>query len=108
VSSNDKTRRVDGCIRQTERRYDSVTAPFGGSEMDEQNLILVVVDDASKFGATPNQVARGELALEYGVLQMIAVPAHGLEDFAQTLVVADVVTNQIGLPHLLVFLFKIV
>jgi hypothetical protein len=31
---------------------------------------------------------------------MIAVPAHGLEDFAQTLVVADVVTNQIGLPHL--------
>ena len=106
--SNDKTRRVDGCIRQTERRYDAVAAPFGGSEMDEQNLIFVVVDDAGKFGAAPNQVARGELALEYGVLQMVAVPAHRLEDFAQPLVVGDVVTNQIGLPHLLVFLFKIV
>jgi hypothetical protein len=76
--------------------------------MDEQNLILVVVDDAGKFGAAPNQVPRGELALEYGVLQMITVPAHCLEDFAQPLVVADVVTNQIGLPHLLLFLFKIV
>jgi hypothetical protein len=50
--------------------------------MDEQNLILVVVDDAGKFGAAPNQVPRGELALEYGVLQMITVPAHRLEDFA--------------------------
>lgn len=67
--------------------------------MDEQNLILVVIDDAGKFGAAPNQIARSELALEYGVLQMIAVPAHGLEDFAQTLVVGDVVTNQIGLSH---------
>ena len=76
--------------------------------MDEQNLILVVVDDAGEFGAAPNQVPRGELAFEYGVLQMITVPAHGLEDFAQPLVVADVVTYQIGLPHLLLFLFKIV
>jgi len=59
-----------------------------------------MIDDAGKFCATPNQVARSELALEYGVLQMIAVPAHGLEDFAQPLVVSDVVTNQIGLPHL--------
>ena len=68
--------------------------------MDEQNLILVVVDDAGKFGAAPNHVARGELAFEYGVLQMIAVPAHRLEDSAQPLVISDVVTNQIGLPHL--------
>ncbi len=30
---------------------------------------------------------------------MVAVPAHGLEDLAQALVVADVVTDQIGLPH---------
>jgi hypothetical protein len=67
--------------------------------MDEQDLVLVVVDDAGKFGAAPNQVARGELALEYGVLQMIAVPAHGLEDFAEPLVVSDVVTNQIRLAH---------
>jgi hypothetical protein len=94
---NDKTWRVDACIRQTERRYDSIAAPFGGSEVHEQNLILVVVDDAGKFGAAPNQIARGELTLEYGVLQMIAIPAHGLEDLAQTLVISDVVTNQIGL-----------
>jgi hypothetical protein len=61
--------------------------------MDEQNLIFVVIDDAGKFRAAPNKVAGSELALEYGVLEMIAVPAHGLEDLAEALVVADVVTD---------------
>jgi hypothetical protein len=58
-----------------------------------------VFDDAGQFRATPDKVARGELALEHGVLQMIAVTPHGLEDLAKPLVVANVVTNKIGLPH---------
>jgi hypothetical protein len=32
---------------------------------------------------------------------MIAVPAHGLEDFAEALVVADVVADEVGLAHLM-------
>lgn len=67
--------------------------------MDEQNLIFVVFDDAGKLRAAPDQVARSELALEHGVLQMIAVTPHSLKDLAKPLVVADVVTNQIGLAH---------
>ena len=72
--------------------------------MDEQNLIFVVVDDAGKLGAAPNQVGRGELALEYGILQMIAVTPHGLENLAQALVVADVVADEVGLAHLMTWI----
>jgi hypothetical protein len=34
---------------------------------------------------------------------MIAVTAHGLEDLAKALVVGDVVTDKIGLPHVTPF-----
>jgi hypothetical protein len=98
-SSDDKTRRVDGIVWQTERRYDAITAPFGGPEMDKQNLIFVMVDDAGKFGAAPNQIAGSELAFEHRILQVVAVAAHGLEDLAEAFVVADVVTDEVGLAH---------
>jgi hypothetical protein len=32
---------------------------------------------------------------------MIAVPAHGLENLAKALVVADVVADEVGLAHLM-------
>jgi hypothetical protein len=69
--------------------------------MNEQNLILIVVDDPGKFDTAPNKIAGRELALEHGILQMIAVPAHGLEDLAKALVVADVVADEVGLAHLM-------
>jgi len=67
--------------------------------MDEQNLILVVVDDVGKLGAATDQIRLSQLAFKNRILKMIAVPAHGLEDLAQAFVVADVVTDQVGLPH---------
>jgi hypothetical protein len=67
--------------------------------MNEQNLIFVVVDDAGKFGAAANDIACRELALEDGVLKMVAEAAHGLEDFAEALFIADVVTNEVGGAH---------
>jgi hypothetical protein len=88
-----------------ERRDDPIAAPFGGSKMNEENLVFVVFDDAGKLRAAPDQVARSELAFEHGVLQMIAETPHGLEDLAKPLVVANVVTN-IGLPHFNSFSLK--
>jgi hypothetical protein len=41
--------------------------------VDEENLIFVVVDDEGQFGAAADEVARGELAFEDGVLQVVAV-----------------------------------
>ncbi len=69
--------------------------------MNEQHLIVVMMNNARQLGPAANQIARRELTLKYGVLQMVAVTAHGLEDLAQPLVVGDVVTNQIRLPHIL-------
>jgi hypothetical protein len=69
--------------------------------MDEKNLVFVVVDDAGKFRAAPNQITLGELALEYGVLQMIAVTVHSRENLTKALVVADVVADEVGLAHLM-------
>jgi hypothetical protein len=67
--------------------------------MNEQYLVFVVVNDPRQRRPAADQIARGELALEYGVLQMVAIAAHGLEDFAKPLIVGNVVTDQIGLPH---------
>jgi hypothetical protein len=67
--------------------------------MNEQNLIFVVVDDAGKFGAAANNIACRELALEDGVLKMVAEAAHGFEDLAKALVVGDVIADEVRLPH---------
>jgi hypothetical protein len=69
--------------------------------MNEQNLIFVVVDDAGKFGAAANNIACRELALEDGVLKMVAEATHEFEDFAQAAVVGDVVADEVGLAHLM-------
>ena len=57
--------------------------------MGKENLVFVVVDNASQFGAAPDEVTGGELAFEDRVLQVVAVTAHGLEDFTEAFVVAD-------------------
>ena len=67
--------------------------------MDEQNLVFGVLDDAGEFGAAADEVGRGELAFEDGVLEMVAETAHESEDFAEAAVVGDVVTDEIGLAH---------
>jgi hypothetical protein len=66
--SNDKTGCIDIRIRQTERRDNAIAASFGRAKMDKQNLVFVVINNAVKFRAAPDQVARRELAFEHGVL----------------------------------------
>ena len=86
-------------VRFAERRDDAVAAPLGRPQVHEQHLVLVVVDDRRQLRPAPRQVRGRQLALEDGELQMVAVPAHGLKDFAQALVVADVVADQVGGAH---------
>jgi hypothetical protein len=43
-----------------------------------------MVDDPGEFGAAPNEIAGCELALEHGILEVIAVVPHGFEDAAET------------------------
>jgi hypothetical protein len=97
--SNNEAGRVDGCVGETERGDDAVATALSRAEMDEQNLIFAVMDDAGEVGAAADQVAGGEMALEDGVLQVVAEAAHGFEDLAEASVVADVVTDEIRLAH---------
>lgn len=80
---------------------DAVAAAFDGAEIDEQHLIFAVVDDLGEHVAAARQIARSELAFEDRVLQMIAEPAHGLVDLGEAAVVADVVTDEKGVAHVL-------
>ncbi len=52
-----------------------------------------------QFRPALRQVRSRKLAFENGILQMVAVPAHGLKHLAQPLVVADVVADQVGGAH---------
>lgn len=58
-----------------------------------------MIDDASQIRPAAHQILSRELAFENRVLQMIPVVAHSLKDFAQALVIADVVADQIGVAH---------
>ena len=80
---------------------DAVATAVGGAEVDEEDLVFVVIDELGEQGAAADEVRGGELAFEDGELEMVSEGAHGFEDLAKTLVVGYVVTDQIGLTHLL-------
>jgi hypothetical protein len=58
-----------------------------------------VVNDGGKLGLAASEVGRSELAFEDGVLEVIAVVAHGLEDLPQALVIANVVADEVRGTH---------
>src|SRR5262249_10791300 len=86
-------------IGLTKGSDDAVAAALGRSQADEQDLVLIVVDDRDEVAPASRQVRGGQLAFEDGVLQVVAIVAHGLEDFAQALVVADVVADKVTCTH---------
>ena len=57
------------------------------------------MDDGGEFDAEVGEIEVGKLALEDGVLEMVAIAAHDLEDLAETFVVRDVVGHEVGGAH---------
>jgi hypothetical protein len=100
MSSHDNAGPIERCIGLSESGNHSVAAPLRGPKVDEEYLVFGVIDDARQVRPATCQVRRGELALEDRILQVIAVTAHGLEDLAEALVIADIVTDQVRSPHL--------
>jgi hypothetical protein len=82
-------------------RNDTLAAYFSRSQKYEQHLVFVMINDLGKISTELHKVGCGQLALEYGKLKVIAPPAHRLEHTAKTLIVGDVVTNQVRIPHAL-------
>jgi hypothetical protein len=92
--------REDGRVRYPERGDDALAPAFGGTEIDEEDLILVVVNDGGQFGAEPDEVGGIQLAFENGVLEVVAITAHDLKDLSEAFVVAYVVADEVGFSHL--------
>ena len=53
---DDEAGRVEVGVGLAERGNDAVAAAFGGAEVDEEDLILVVMDDAGEFGSAADEV----------------------------------------------------
>ena len=98
-ASHYKTRQIDRGVGKSKRFDDSFATPFGRTEVDEQNLVVSVIDDGSKFFTKGEQFGRAELAFEDAVLKMVATSANRFENFLKPFVVANVLADQIGRPH---------
>jgi len=90
---------IDGGVGFAEGGDDAFAAAFGWAEVNEKDLVFGVVDDGGEGGTAADEIGGGELALEYGVLEVVAEGAHGLEYLAETFVVGDVVADEIGATH---------
>ena len=97
--SDNDTRRADRRVRFADRIDHPFASALGRPQIDKQHLIFVVLDDFTERMPTFGKVDRIKLALEDRILQMLAKVPHRLEDFAKTLVVTDIVSDQIGISH---------
>ncbi len=85
-------------IGSTNARDDPPGLAVGRTEIREQYLILVAMDQTLEFGLEGGQLARIELCHEYGILCVITLLATGSEDRAASSVVGDIVGNEIAAP----------
>ena len=77
----------------------AIAAARRRTQINEQDLIVCRVDDLFECGLQLQQIDRIQLALEDRVLEMIAPVSHRFEDFTQSLIIANVISHQIDLPH---------
>jgi hypothetical protein len=78
LSVSDDARAVERDVGQPQRRDDPIAPSVGRSEIDEQHLVLLVMNDLRERVTTAHQIGRRELTLEDRVLEMVTEPAHGL------------------------------
>ena len=97
--SNHVARCINRRVRLAKRLDDSLTTTIGGTEVDKQYLVKIVMNDLGQFGSALNQLALAELAFKHAVLQMIAPVAHRLINFAKPLGITNVVGNDIRVSH---------
>jgi hypothetical protein len=91
--------------RLAERGNHAIAAPFNWSEVHEEHLIVTVINDFAQRMTAADKIGRGELAFEDRVLEMVAEVAHGFVNGPEPLVVADVVVDEVGITHIMLFLY---
>lgn len=98
---HDYTGRIERSIGLAQRCDHSVPSPVCRTEIHEEHLIPIVMDDATEFRTQSHHILSGQLAFEYGELKMVAIAAHNFEDLAKPFVVGDVVADQVGFANAL-------
>src|SRR5260370_32995711 len=68
-------------------------------DVHEEDLVLVVIDDAAEAGTELDERAMRELGAEYRQLHVLAVSLHEPKHVAQAFGVADVVRDDECLAH---------
>ena len=96
---HDNAGSIQRCIGLAERGDDPFATTVGRSEIDEQHLVVAVINNLVQFMLALSQVDWVELTFEDRVLQVISEIAHRLEDFAEPLVITDVIADEIGITH---------
>jgi hypothetical protein len=97
--SNDETGRIYLGERLSDRFDHTVSASRRRAEVNEQDLVMSGVDDFFELLFQPEHVDRIELALEDGVLDVVAPIAHGFKYLAKPFVVTNIVGDQVNVAH---------
>lgn len=86
-------------VRFAESIDHAVAAALSRPKANEQHLVLLMVDDLRQHVPAPGQISGCELTLENGILKVVSKIPHGLEYLLQSLVVGDVVGDDVGRAH---------
>src|SRR5262249_24967203 len=70
-----------------------------GTEVYHEDLIFLVLDQGVKHGDHRDPLAIGKIAAEDGILDVVAAAAQRLEDAVATIVVADVIGDDVSVAH---------
>ncbi len=90
---------VDLGIGQTDGGDDAVAASFGRSQVDEEHLVFLMMDDFTEGLFELDFFTRRQVAFENRILQVIAKIFARLERKAESFAFGDVVADKIGGAH---------
>jgi hypothetical protein len=76
---NHDARRIERSVWLSKRGDHSIAAAFHRTEIDKQDLVLIVVDNLSQFTAASREIGGSELAFEDRKLQVISESTHRLK-----------------------------
>ncbi len=89
-----------GCqVPATDRVDAACSSAVDRAEVEHEDLIFVVIDQGVKRGDHRDSFTIREIAPEHGVLDVVAMPAERGEDPVPTVVIADVISDHVSVPH---------
>jgi len=85
-----------GDVRSSDRIDALGGAASYWTEVDDENLVVVVVDERVQGRDHLDPLTGGKVAAEYGVLDVITESAHGFVDLTASPVIGNVVRNDVS------------